>query len=367
MKFEISRESLLGPLQQVVGVVEKRHTLPILANVLLRMEDGRIQLTGTDLEVQLVTQAQAEGDTTGAVTVPARKLLDICRLLSDRSVLSVECRNDRFNIRCDGSRFSLSTLPADHYPQFEAGAPELEIELPAATLQKAFAKTTFAMAQQDVRYYLNGLLLEFDNNVLRTVASDGHRLAIFQEALDKDLATVRQIIVPRKGILEFARLLGDSDAEVVIAISPNNVRVSLGHVQFFAKLIEGRFPDYQRVIPQELTRRVRVDKNLLKGALNRVAVLSNEKFKSISLEIASGAVMVLKAHNPDHEEAEEQIAVELDGEGLATGFNALYLLDALNNIDSDEVRLSFPENVASCLIEDSSDDRFRFIVMPMRL
>lgn len=367
MKFTISRETLLTPLQQVIGVIEKRQTLPILSNVLLKLGDGQLELTGTDLEVQLVTRTTVETGDSGVVTVPARKLLDICRLLPDRSAVSVECKEDRFAIRCGSSRFNLSTLPADNYPEFDTGTPELEVAVPVASLRRALEKTTFAMAQQDVRYYLNGLLLDLDGRNLRTVSSDGHRLAVFEEALELDANGGRQIIIPRKGILELARLLGDADDTITVQIAPNTVRVNLGAVSFAAKLIEGRFPDYQRVMPRELTRSFRVDKDAFKGALTRVSVLSNEKYKSISLEVDEEAVMALKAQNPEHEEAEERLPVEKEGQGLSVGFNASYLLDAINNVDSDQVKLSFTESANSCLIEDSDDSRFKFIVMPMRL
>jgi DNA polymerase-3 subunit beta len=367
MKFTIARETLLTPLQQVIGVIEKRQTLPILSNVLLKLADGQLELTGTDLEVQLVTRTTVETGGDGAVTVPARKLLDICRLLPDKSTISVECREDRFAIRCGSSRFNLSTLPADNYPEFDTGTSELEVAVPAASLSRALEKTTFAMAQQDVRYYLNGLLLDLDGRMLRTVASDGHRLAVFESPLELDADSGRQIIIPRKGVLELGRLLGEGEETVTVQIAPNTVRVNLGAVSFAAKLIEGRFPDFQRVMPRDLARVIWVDKDIFKAALTRVSVLSNEKYKSIAMEVDEEAVMSLKAQNPEHEEAEERVPVQLEGAGLSVGFNAAYLLDAINNVDSARVRLSFTENANSCLIEDSEDSRFKFIVMPMRL
>lgn len=367
MKFTIPRETLLTPLQQVIGVIEKRQTLPILSNVLLRLGGGQLEFTGTDLEVQLVTRTTVETDDRGAVTVPARKLLDICRLLPDRSALSVEASGERFAIRCGNSRFNLSTLPADNYPEFDTGTPELEVAVPAATLKLALAKTTFAMALQDVRYYLNGLLLDLDGHALRTVASDGHRLAVFEETLELDANGGRQIIIPRKGIMELGRLLADGEESVTVQVSPNTVRVNVGPVSFAAKLIEGRFPDYQRVMPRELTRSFTVDKDAFKGALTRVSVLSTEKYKSISLEVDEEATMSLKAQTPDHEEAEERLPVAMEGAGLSVGFNASYLLDAVNNVDSAGVKLSFTEAANSCLLEDLEDSRFKFIVMPMRL
>jgi len=366
MKFTIARETLLTPLQQVIGVIEKRQTLPILSNVLLKLSDGQLELTGTDLEVQLITRTTVESGDNGAITVPARKLLDICRLLPDKSAINIDCKDERFAIRCGSSKFNLATLPADNYPEFDTGTTELEIAVPAATLRRALEKTTFAMAQQDVRYYLNGLLLDVDGRTLRTVASDGHRLAVFEEVLEIE-GQGRQIIIPRKGVLELARLLGEGAETVTVQIAPNTVRVNLGAVSFAAKLIEGRFPDFQRVMPRDLARIMLIDKDVFKGALTRVSVLSNEKYKSISMEVDEDAVMSLKAQNPEHEEAEERVPIQLEGSGLSVGFNAAYLLDAINNVGSAQVRLSFTEAANSCLIEDCEDSHFKFIVMPMRL
>jgi DNA polymerase-3 subunit beta len=367
MKFTIIREHLLTPLQQVAGVVERRQTLPILSNVLLKLTDDVLELTGTDLEVQLVTKATVEGGDPGSVTVPARKFLDICRLLPEKSVVKIDCRQDKFVIQCGSSRFNLSTLPAENYPEFDAGTAEIEVSVPCAHLRRALEKTIFAMAQQDVRYYLNGLLLDLGGQVIRAVSSDGHRLAFFEQTLDSGPEEGRQIIVPRKGVLELNRLLGEEEDPVVVQIASNNLRVDLGTVSFAAKLIEGKFPDYQRVMPRELTRVVYVDKATFKGALTRVSVLSNEKYRGVSLEVSEEGTMCLKAQNPEHEEAEERFAAELEGKEISVGFNASYLLDAINNVDSDRVKLSFTESANSCLIEDCEDEQFKFIVMPMRL
>jgi DNA polymerase-3 subunit beta len=367
MKFTLPRETLLAPLQQVIGVIEKRQTLPILSNVLLKLADGRLEFTGTDLEVELVTAAAVDSGDSGRVTVPARKLLDIVRLLPDRSEIAVDCKEDRFALRCGSSRFSLSTLPADNYPEFDTGTADLSVDIPVASLRKALDKTTFAMALQDVRYYLNGLLLDLDGRILRAVASDGHRLAVYEEPLEWEAGAGRQIIVPRKGVLELARLLGDGEDAVTLEIAPNTARLRRGEVSFAVKLIEGRFPDYRRVMPRELPRVYQADKDSLKGALTRVSVLSSEKYKSISLDVNADSEMVLKAQNPEREEAEERLPVIREGGEIGVGFNAAYLLDAVNHVDSGQVKLSFPDAANACLIEDAEDSRFRFIVMPMRL
>lgn len=367
MKFSIARETLLTPLQQVIGVVEKRQTQPILSNVLLRLGDGQLELTGTDLEVQLVARVGVESTDEGAITVPARKLLDIFRLLPERSQVTLERREDRLAIRGGSSRFSLTTLPVENYPAFDSGATELEVAIPSETLRLALDKTTFAMAQQDVRYYLNGLLLDLEGSTLRTVASDGHRLAVFQEVQASAFTSNRQIIVPRKGILELSRLLGDADDTLIIQISPNTVRVNLGTVSFSAKLVEGRFPDYQRVMPRDLNRIYQIDRDAFRGALSRVSVLSSEKQKSISLEVEDNGEMVLKGQNSEQEEAEERLTVAAEGGEVSVGFNAAYLLDAIGHVASETVRLSFTVAANSCLIEDTVDQRFQYVVMPMRL
>ena len=367
MKFSIMRETLLTPLSQVIGVVEKRQTLPILSNVLLRIGQGQLELTGTDLEVQLVARSAVDSTEEGAITVPGRKLLDILRLLPDQSSVNFDFKEDRLAIRCGSSRFHLTTLPVENYPAFDSGATELETTVPGEVLKAALDKTTFAMAQLDVRYYLNGLLLDLEGSTLRTVASDGHRLAVFQEVMPDAFPANRQIIIPRKGVLELARLLGDAAEQVAIKISPNSVSVDLGSVIFSAKLIEGRFPDYQRVMPRDLTIRYAADKDVLKGALNRVAVLSSEKQKSISLVVENEEVMVLKGQNSEQEEAEERLPIDAEGGNVSVGFNATYLQDAVGHTDSARVNLSFTAAANSCLIEDTEDQRFRYVVMPMRL
>jgi DNA polymerase-3 subunit beta len=366
MKFSSTRENLLNPLQQVIGVIEKRQTLPVLANVLIKLDGEQLQFTGTDLEVQLVTHSTADFGDDGAITVPARKLLDICRQLPDNAMVNVDCRQDKFMVQCARSRFSLATLPAGNYPEFERGEPEIEVVLPSRILKRAMDKTLFAMALQDVRYYLNGLMLELGNGFLRTVASDGHRLAIAHEVLEQGDFEPRQVILPRKGAMELYRLLSDQDAPLTLQIGSNSIRVLLEGFSFSAKLIDGRYPDYQRVMPRDITRTVSADRDSLKAALTRVAILSNEKFRGVSLELDTGR-MALKAQNPEHEEAEDEVEIQLEGEPLEVGFNAAYLLDAVNNVDSDEARLSFSNTSHSCLIEDTENPRFQFIVMPMRI
>lgn len=366
MKFRILREDLLLPLQQVIGVIERRQTLPILANVLIEVDAGRVEFTGTDLEVQLVARTEIDGPESGRFTVPARKLMDICRLLPEGSGLAFEVKPERVSLQSGKSRFVLGALPAENYPNFEHGDPEAAFSCEAQLLRRAIEKTAFAMAQQDVRYYLNGLLLEIRQGQIRTVASDGHRLALFEESVEGMPDVARQIIMPRKGVLELGRLLAHVEEPASVQISANNVRVVLGAFSFAAKLVEGRYPDYERVIPKVASRVVVADRSDLRSALTRVAVLSNEKFKGVSLEVGEGVVR-LRAQNPEHEEAEDEVPAEVAGDMFSVGFNATYLLDAINAVASDSVRMSFTDANGSCLIEDMSDSRHRFVVMPMRL
>jgi DNA polymerase III subunit beta len=366
MKFKISREALLTPLQQSVGVVERRHTMAILSNILLRLSaDGELELSGTDLEVQLLARTTVEDCTEGEVTVPARKFLDICRSLPEGGWIGITAQQSRFTIQCGRTRFSLSTLPAENYPDFDRTEPDSELRLDSLFLKKALEKTAFAMAQQDVRYYLNGLMLELDGRSIRCVASDGHRLAIFEQPLPDAVAS-RQVIIPRKGVLEMYRLIGDDSGEALIQFSPNNVSISFGRLAFSSKLVQGRYPDYQRVMPTDISQVLTVNKLQLKSALSRVSILSNEKFKGVSLTAKAGC-LTLVAQNPEHEEAVEEIEVDYSGEDLSIAFNALYLLDAISNVDSPDVRLSFPVPATSCLVEDTVSRDFRFVVMPMRL
>ena len=369
MKLSVSKENLLGPLQQVVGVVERRQTMAILSNVLLRTVDDRLLITGTDLEVQMIASATADISVPGEVTVPARKLLDICRSLTDGSILRMECLQDKITLQAGKSRFTLATLPADNYPAFDASSSfDVVFDIRATMLQRALDKTLFAMAQQDVRYYLNGLMLELSEGVLRTVASDGHRLSLCEQSFDDaDIQGFRQIILPRKGVLELQRLLANesNDTLLTFELSSNNLRITLGHIVFFAKLIDGRFPDYRRVLPKEIKWLLKIDRQVIKAALTRVSILSNDKFRGIQLALDHN-LLRLVAQNPEHEEAQEEIELEYSGKPFSVGFNVSYLLDAINNVDSAEVLFLFPEDAHSCVIQDTVVHDFKFIVMPIR-
>jgi DNA polymerase-3 subunit beta len=365
MKFTAAREALLKPLQAVIGVVERRQTMPILANVLLVAKDGNVAVTATDLEVELVANAEVEVEGAGEVTVPGRKLLDICRALPEEASLSIVLSGEKLAIKSGRSKFSLMTLPAADFPTIEDINAGQTIGLPQATLCKLFDKTHFSMAQQDVRYYLNGLLIETDGKHLRAVATDGHRLALCQVELGGKKMPEQQVIVPRKGVLELQRLMS-GEGDVDLQLGSNHIRIELEGIRFTSKLIDGRFPEYERVIPQDTSNELSADRDLLKGALQRTAILSNEKYRGIRLIIRDSG-MVLQAHNPEQEEAEEELEVSYKGDDIEIGFNVNYLLDALGAIESGEVTLSVVDSNSSCLLREPGNDDCKYVVMPMRL
>ena len=365
MKLTASREALLKPLQAVIGVVERRQTMPILANVLLVARDGSMSVTATDLEVELVADANVQVDAAGEVTVPGRKLLDICRALPDDAQISISQSGEKLMLKSGRSKFSLATLPAAEFPTVEDINAGQSVSVAQSALVRLIEKTHFSMAQQDVRYYLNGLLLETGGASLRSVATDGHRLALCEVTLDGGELPEQQVIVPRKGVLELQRLMS-GEGELTIELGTNHVRIQLEGIRFTSKLIDGRFPEYERVIPQDTSNTMSADRGLFKAALQRTAILSNEKYRGIRLIIRSGGLL-LQAHNPEQEEAEEEIEIGYDGEEIEIGFNVNYLLDAIGAIESDEVSLSLVDSNSSCLLREPGKDDCKYVVMPMRL
>ncbi len=367
MKFTVNREILLPPLQQIVNVIEKRQTMPILANVLLDIQQDSLTLTGTDLEIQLVAKIGIEAPAKGAITLPAKKFLDICRLLPAGVDIKLELMDDhKIKIVAARSRFTLNCLPAENYPEFAHLQFEHEFSMDAGKLKKAFDKTLFCMASQDVRYYLNGLLLSVSNNTLKLVASDGHRLSIYQDPLDEALGFEARIILPRKGVMELNRLLDDPDASLHLAFSSNHIRIHIKNLVFSAKLVDAKYPDFSKVFQQSFLNEIRIPKQVFKEALTRVAVLSNEKFKGIGLDIEPGNLR-LSTHNPEHDEAEEEVLIEYTGDPINIAFNAQYLLDAVGNLDSELAILTLASNLGSCFINEPNGEVYKFIIMPMRL
>jgi DNA polymerase III subunit beta len=365
MKLSAARDVLLKPLQAVIGVVERRQTMPILSNVLLVARDGELSVTATDLEVELVATADVDVEAGGEITVSGRKLLDICKALPDGAVLSISVSGEKLAVKSGRSKFSLTTLPAAEFPTVEDIKAGQTISVPQDVLGRLIEKTHFSMAQQDVRYYLNGMLLETGGKFLRAVATDGHRLALSQAELDGAKLDEQQVIVPRKGVLELQRLMS-GDGNVDIELGANHVRIQLGGIRFTSKLIDGRFPEYDRVIPQESSNELKADKDVLRSALQRTAILSNEKYRGIRLIIRDSGV-VLQAHNPEQEEAEEDVEVEYSGDDIEIGFNVNYLLDAIGAVDGEVVTLSVVDSNSSCLVREPGNDGSKFVVMPMRL
>jgi DNA polymerase III subunit beta len=366
MQFSIQREALLKPLQQVVGVVERRQTLPVLANLLIKIGDNKLSLTGTDLEVEMVATADAEKLVNGEITIPARKLFDIVRALPDGAHIELKLNGDRVSLNAGRSRFTLTTLPASEFPTVDEIELVEKVSLPEEVLRDLMERTAFAMANQDVRYYLNGMLLDLQEHTLRCVATDGHRLAMKETELQSSVSTRRQIIIPRKGVNELIGLLETGDGQVELEFGRNHLRVRRGDVVFTSKLIDGRFPDYEAVIPLGADKTATLDREVLRGALQRAAILSNEKYRGVRLELSPGKLRIV-AHNPEQEEAVEEVEADTHVSDLAVGFNVGYLLDALAALRGDQARLSLRDAQSSCLVQEHDNEHARHVIMPLRL
>jgi len=367
MKFTASREQLIQPVQAVIGVVERKQTMPVLANVLLSVKGTRLSVTGTDLEVELVASGEVSVGQAGEITVPGRKLLEIAKALPEKSSVTVSLDGERLKVVAGRSRFTLSTLAASEFPVVESVSAQQTLTLPQAELGRLIAKTHFSMAQQDVRYYLNGTLLETDGKLLRTVATDGHRLAIAEAQLATGGKSInaQQVIVPRKGILELQRILGN-EGDVEITIGSNHIRLQIGDIRFTSKLIDGKFPDYGRVIPAAPSKAVVIERDGFRAALQRTAILSNEKYRGVRVSLSKNSLK-LQAHNPEQEEAQDEVEIDYKGEEMEIGFNVTYLLDALTAIDTETVELGLTDANSSCLIRSPGTTQSRYVVMPMRL
>jgi len=363
----VCSSDLLKPLQLVAGVVERRQTLPVLSNVLLVVEGQQLSLTGTDLEVELVGRVALEDAAEpGEITVPARKLMDICKSLPADALIDIRVDEQKLLVKAGRSRFTLSTLPANDFPTVEEGPGSLTFNLVQSKLRRLIERTSFAMAQQDVRYYLNGMLLEVQTGILRAVATDGHRLAMCSMEATIQQDGKHQVIVPRKGILELARLLTEQDGEVSIVLGQHHIRATTGEFTFTSKLVDGKFPDYERVLPRGGDKLVVADRQGLREAFSRTAILSNEKYRGIRLQLAAG-LLKIQANNPEQEEAEEEIAVDYNGSSLEIGFNVSYLLDVLGVMTTEQVRLILSDSNSSALVQEADNDDSAYVVMPMRL
>lgn len=366
MRFTLQREAFLKPLAQVVNVVERRQTLPVLANFLVQVQNGQLSLTGTDLEVEMISRIAVEDAQDGETTIPARKLFEIVRALPDGSRVTVSQSGEKVTVQAGRSRFTLATLPANDFPSVDEVEATERVAVPEAALKELIERTAFAMAQQDVRYYLNGLLFDLRESTLRCVATDGHRLALCETALEGSTGTKRQIIVPRKGVTELQRLLEGGDRALELEVGRSHVRVKRDDVTFTSKLIDGRFPDYEAVIPIGADREVKVDREALRASLQRAAILSNEKYRGVRVEVSPGQLKI-SAHNPEQEEAQEEVEADTKVSDLAIGFNVNYLLDALSALRDEHIVIQLRDANSSALVREASSEKSRHVVMPLRL
>ncbi len=366
MKFIIQRDLLLPSLHIVNGVIERRHALPVLSNLLMNIGSTVTTLTGTDMEVELISTIELGAKENAEFTLPARKLLDICKALPEGATLDFTIGKDQVTMKSGKSRFTLMTLPANEFPATEISNPDIDFNIPQDVLKSLLVDTMFAMAQQDVRYYLNGLLIEVGKDKLRSVATDGHRLALKEIETETNINEPVQVIVPRKGVSEAVRLLTENDESARVQISQNHIRITRKGLQFTSKLIDGRFPDYERVIPKPTETPVFADREALRQSLTRASILSNEKYKGVRIVLKPGNIRAY-ANNPEQEEAEEELEVEYTGREVEIGFNVSYLLDALNAIKTDKVVLTITDPNSSCLLLPSEEMDCKYVVMPMRL
>lgn len=367
MKFTVNREYILRPLQIVAGVVEKKQTMPVLSNVLMVIEGKSLSLTGTDLEVEIVGRVDLDtSDSDGEITVPAKKLLDICRALPENSILTVTLEEQRATIKSGRSRFTLSTLPSAEFPSVERGSSDLSFHCPQGDIKEIIERTSFAMAQQDVRYYLNGMLWEVKNDQLRAVSTDGHRLAMCTKRISVAVEEHRQAILPRKGVMELSKILSEDDSSVELVIGSNHIRAITADYSFTTKLIDAKFPDYERVLPQGGNKVVIGDRTVLRQAFARTAILANEKYRGVRLFL-NNQQMTLMANNPEQEEAEDVVPVEYDGGELEVGFNISYLQDVTNVLDDERIKITLSDSNSSALIEAPENSESAYVVMPMRM
>lgn len=368
MRLIATAAQLLTALQTVASAIEKRHTLPILANVLLDAQDGELTLTGTDMEIQIVTRA--DGITMshpGRLTVPAQKLLAITKTLREVELLLEETKDTHsVKIISGRSRFTLATLPAVNYPDFSANAAKSQITIKADTLKQALSKTAVCMANNDVRHYLNGLSLRVDGQNLTLAASDGHRLAVYAVMLSKTLAEPVAIIIPRKAVHEIIRLIADDEDDITLSLSDNTLQMHSGNTTFQAKLIDGKYPDFSRQINQDYRPALLADRQGLRDAVQRVALTADPKYRGILLDIDKN-YLTLTSRNHEADSGEDGIAINNPGEPVKIGLNAHYLLDLLAALDDDQIRISVASNDGAVLLDETSPARYRYLVMPIRL
>lgn len=366
MRFKVDRDVLLKPLQFVSGVVERKQTLPVLANVLLTLDKNQLSLTCSDGELEVIARLDVSSSQEGSITVPARKLTEICKSLPPGVVVDIVVSEGKCVVSSGRSRFSLATLPAHDFPSVDSKTAFMEFNLPRVLLRQLLEQTAFAMAVQDVRYYLNGLLIELRDNELRAVATDGHRLALAKAGLPTSADTIKQVIVPRKGVQEASRIFSEGADDVSLSLNSHHICIKTPEISFTSKLIDGRYPDYERVIPPVGLANFVANREELKQALQRAAILSNEKYRGVRLTLTPGNLLI-SSNNPDQEVAEEQLVVDYSGPSLELGFNVNYLLDVLSVLKSENVIASIAEGSHTAILKTPDNENALYIVMPMKM
>lgn len=364
--LQAERDALLKPLQTVTGIVERRHTLPILSNVLIRKQADALSFLATDLEIQISSQSEGVAGDDFSLTVSAKKFADILRAIPDKAAVALDLQDSKLTIRAGKSRFNLQTLPAEDFPQLAIdNNVRAVIRLPQVALKALLGQVQYAMAHQDIRYYLNGMLLVTEGNELKLVATDGHRLAYAATQLDQTFEK-HDVILPRKTIVELYKLLQEVDDEVTIELAGNQAKFTFGNIVIHSKVVDGKFPDYNRVIPQNNDKLFAVDRVQLTQALQRAAILSNEKFRGVRLVLMSGLLRII-CTNSEQEEAQEEVEIAYQGDALDIGFNIQYLLDVLTNLDNEVLTFGFGDANSSMLVNIPDNASFKYIVMPMRI
>jgi DNA polymerase-3 subunit beta len=366
MNIKINRETLLKPLSSVSSIVERRHTLPILSNLLLEAKENRIVLTATDLEMQISLSVNSDIGGELSTTVSAKKLLDICRSLPEDAEITMATTDSRIQVKTGKSRFNLQTLPAADYPVMtKATGTSTVITIPQRELKKLFKQVEFAMAQQDIRYYLNGLLFEVSGNNLNIVGTDGHRLSFTSTQLGQSYEK-QEVILPRKTVIELIKLLDESDEEVIIELTSGQANFSFSDIRLISKVIDGKFPDYTRVIPTGHQNTFTADRTSILLSMQRASILSNEKYRGIRMVLGNNSLRLIST-NSEQEEAEEELEIGYSGDSLDIGFNVTYMIDVLNNVNAQNVVFSFADANSSCLVTVAEDQNYKYVVMPMRI
>ena len=366
MNIKIDRELLLRPLGTVSGIVEKRHALPILSNLLLEGNQGKLTFTATDLEMQISTHIKTEIADDFQITISAKKLFDITRALPDESKMDIQIEESKVLVKAKKSRFNLQTLPPKDYPVMKKEEKDtVDLKLSQKEFKTLLKQVDFAMAQQDIRYYLNGLLIEVKDNNINIVGTDGHRLSFTSLKL-KNPTHPAQVIVPRKTIVELTKLLNDTEDQLEISFTKNQVNFKFNEIDLITKVIDGKFPDYSRVIPQGHNNVFNVDRSLLLDSMLRASILSNDKYRGIRMVLEEGNLKLV-SNNSEQEQAEEELEINYKGEKIDIGFNVTYLIDVLTNIQSDKLTIAFNDSSSSCLVTIPDNEKYKYVVMPMRI